>query len=119
MEELGRIHQVIIPFMEHNITLNLEVMVMTWIVISVVLIFGFFAARKKSMLPGPLQVVGELFVSQLYSLVEDALGEELAKTYSPLICALFIFLLSSLEFKKISLTQPKAKSKCSLAVLAK
>ena len=93
MEELGRIHQIIIPFMGYNITLNLEVIIMTWLVIAVLILFGFFAARKKSMLPGPLQVVGELFISQLYNLVEDALDEKLGKTYAPLICALFMFLL--------------------------
>jgi F-type H+-transporting ATPase subunit a len=93
MDELGKIHQLIIPVMGHNITLNLEVIIMTWLVISVLILFGFFAARKKSMLPGPLQVVGELFVSQLYNLTEDALDKELGKTYAPLICALFMFLL--------------------------
>ena len=93
MEELGKVQQLIITFMGHNITLNLEVMMMTWIVISVLIVFGFFAARKASILPEPLQVVGELLVSQLYGLVEDAVGKEKAKTYAPLICALFMFLL--------------------------
>ena len=39
--------------------------------------------------------MGELFVSQFYILTEDALGKEKAKTYAPLICALFMFLLLS------------------------
>jgi F-type H+-transporting ATPase subunit a len=47
------------------------------------------------MLPGPLQTLGELFVSQLYALTEDALDEEKAKKYAPLICALFLFLVVS------------------------
>ena len=93
MGELGRIHQVIIPFMGHNITLNLDVIIMTWLVIFVLILFGFFAARKKSVLPGLLQVVGELFVTQLYNLVEDALDKKLGRAYAPLICALFMFLL--------------------------
>jgi F-type H+-transporting ATPase subunit a len=53
------------------------------------------AARKKSILPGPVQVVGELFVNFLYGLTEDALGEEMSKKYAPMICALFMFLLLS------------------------
>jgi len=68
---------------------------MTWIVISVLLVFGFFATRRASMLPGPIQVLGELFVSALYKLTEDALGKEMAKTYGPLTIALFLFLLLS------------------------
>ena len=95
MGELGRIHQIIIHFMGHTLTFNLEVIIMTWIVILTLIVFGFFASRKRSLLPGPLQVLGELFVSQLYALTEDALDKERAKTYGPVICALFMFLLLS------------------------
>jgi F-type H+-transporting ATPase subunit a len=95
MEELGRLHQLIIPLFGHKATFNLEVMMMTWIVILTLLTFGFFAAKKKSLLPGPLQVVGELFVFYLYDLTENALGEEEGKKYGPLICSLFMFLLLS------------------------
>lgn len=95
MEELGKIHQLIIPVFGHNIALNLEVIVMTWIVIFVLVVFGFFAARKRGLLPAPMQVLGELIISALYELTEDALGREKSKTYAPLICALFMFLLLS------------------------
>ncbi len=95
MGELGKLHQLIIPFFGHNITINLEVVLMTWIVISALLLFGFIAGKNREMLPRPIQALGELIVSQLYGLTEDALGKEYAKTYSPLICALFIFLLFS------------------------
>ncbi len=93
MQELGRIHQLIIPFMGREIIFNLEVMIMTWIVISVLLVFGFFATRKASMLPGPVQVMGETFVKMIYDMTEDALGER-SETYAPLICALFMFLVT-------------------------
>ncbi len=95
MGELGKIHQLIIPFWGHNITINLEVILMTWIVITVLIVLGLFTSKKKSILPGPIQALGELIVSLLYSLAEDALGEDLAKIYAPLICALFMFLLLS------------------------
>lgn len=93
MEDLGRIHQLIIPFFGHDMVLNLELIVMTWIVISALICFGFLAARKKNVLPEPIQVVGEIIVKAFYDLTEDALDEELAKKYAPLICALFMFLL--------------------------
>jgi F-type H+-transporting ATPase subunit a len=95
MEELGRVYQLIVPMFGRDMTFNLDVIVMTWLVITVLLLFGFLASRKRSRLPGPLQAVGELFVSQLYGLTEDALDEEMVKTYGPLICALFMFLLLS------------------------
>lgn len=95
MGELGKLHQLIIPFWGHNITINLEVIVMTWIVFAVLIVFGLFASRKKNILPRPIQALGELIVKLLYELSEDALGKDLAKTYAPLICALFMFLLFS------------------------
>ena len=95
MDELGKIHQLIIPFWGHEITINLEVILMTWIVFVILIILGFFTSRKKNILPRPIQALGELIVSLLYSLSEDALGKDLAKTYAPLVCALFMFLLIS------------------------
>ena len=95
MEELGKIHQLIIPFMGHQLTFNLEAIVMSWIVIFSLVIFGFFSARKRTTLPRPVQLIGELIVSSLYGLTEDALDKERAKKYAPLTCALFMFLLFS------------------------
>jgi F-type H+-transporting ATPase subunit a len=68
---------------------------MTWIVFALLIIIGLCASNKKSILPRPIQALGELIVSLLYELTEDALGKDLAKTYAPLICALFMFLLFS------------------------
>ena len=95
MGELGKLHQLIIPFFGHNITINLEVILMTWIVFVLLVVLGVFTARKKAILPRPIQALGEMIVSLLYGLTEDALGEEHAQKYAPLICALFMFLLAS------------------------
>lgn len=95
MGELGKIQQLVIPVLGHDITLNLHVIAMTWTVISILLLFGFLSARKKALLPGPIQIAGEMIVSVFYGLAEDTLGKELAKKYSPLICALFMFLAMS------------------------
>ena len=95
MNELGKVHQLIVPLFGHDMTFNLEAIAMAWIVMAILLFFGFYAAKKKSRLPGPLQAIGEFFVSQLYLLTEDALDENLGKKYAPLICALFMFLVLS------------------------
>ena len=95
MGELGLVHQLLIPVFGHTITLNLDVIVMTWIVIIFLIFFGMFAARKREIIPPPLQVLGELFVEQFYNLTEDALDREQARKYGPLVCALFMFLLLS------------------------
>lgn len=95
MGELGLVHQLLIPVFGYTITLNLDVIFMTWIVIIFLIFFGMFAARKREIIPPPLQVLGELFVDQFYKLTEDALDKEQARKYGPLVCALFMFLLIS------------------------
>lgn len=93
MEELGRVHQLIFPLFGHNMVFNLDAIVFTWIVMLLILGFGVLSTRKRGVIPGSMQVVGELFVSKLYDLTEDALGRKMAKTYAPLVCALFMFLV--------------------------
>lgn len=95
MGELGKVHQLIIPFLGYDITINLEVILMTWIVFVILIVFGLMASRKRGIVPKPLQILGELLVAQLYSLTEDALGKAYAKKYGPLVCALFMFMLVS------------------------
>jgi len=95
MGELGLIHQLIIPFFGYSITVNLEPVLMTWIIIAFLLIFGLAATRKRGIVPHAMQVVGELFVSTFYQLTEDALDRQQARTYGPLIVVLFMFLLLS------------------------
>jgi F-type H+-transporting ATPase subunit a len=95
MGELGKVHQLIIPFWGHNIAVNLEVVMMTWIVIVALVALGLLSARKSSIFPRPMQIAGELFVKQFYGLTEDALNKEMAEKYGPLVCALFMFLLLS------------------------
>jgi len=93
MDDLGRIHQLIIPFLGHNITINLEVVLMTWIVFAILVVVGMLSTRKRGIFPRSMQMFGELFVNQFYDLTEDALDREMAKKYGPLICALFMFLV--------------------------
>ncbi|MBW2431449.1 MAG: F0F1 ATP synthase subunit A [Deltaproteobacteria bacterium] len=95
MGEIGRLSQLIIPFLGHDITINLKVVAMTWLVFGLLIILGLFARHKKSILPRPVQALGEFIVSVLYDLTEDALGKELGQKYAPLVCALFMFLLLS------------------------
>jgi F-type H+-transporting ATPase subunit a len=95
MEELGKIHQLLISVGGYQLTFNLEVILMTWIVILSLILFGYMTTRKRGILPGPFQAVGELLVNSLYALTDDALDRELSKKYAPMICALFMFLVLS------------------------
>ena len=59
MGELGKLHQLIISFMGYDLAFNLEVILMTWIVIATLIFFGVMASSKRALLPGPVQVLGE------------------------------------------------------------
>jgi F-type H+-transporting ATPase subunit a len=93
MEDLGSIHQLIVPLFGHEMTFNLQPIIQTWIVIVGLLVFAYIATRRKAVIPGRLQAIGEMFMNQFYGLTEDALDKELSRKYAPLITALFIFLL--------------------------
>ena len=95
MEDLGLIHQLVITIAGYQIVVNLEAVLMTWIVFGILIVFGLAATFKRDFLPRPFQVLGELMVTQLYQLTEDALDKKRAEKYGPLIVALFLFLLLS------------------------
>jgi len=95
MGNLGNVHQLIINIFGLRLAFNLEVMAMTWITFGILILLGYFMAHKRGMLPDRLQIMGELIVTQLYGLTEDALDEEMALKYGPMVCALFLFLLLS------------------------
>lgn len=95
MEDITHIPQLTLQLFGFNLVFNTYTILMTWIVMGALIIFGFLATRKIDFLPNPFQVVGEIFVSTFYDLTKDALDEEMAKKYFPVICALFMFLLLS------------------------
>jgi F-type H+-transporting ATPase subunit a len=95
MEELTNIPQFTLKLLGFNLVFNVQTILMTWTVMVILILFGFLATRKIAFLPNPFQVVGELFVTAFRSLTVDALDEEMAKKYFPIICSLFMFLLLS------------------------
>ncbi len=95
MEELTKLTQLNVNLFGFEMDFNVETIIMTWIVMVCLIIFGFLATRKIDFLPNPFQVIGEFFVTAFWDLTEDALDKEMAKKYFPLICSLFMFLLLS------------------------
>ncbi len=95
MEDLGLVQQLIIPLGGLTLTFNIKVILMTWLVFALLLLFGILATRKRAFLPRSLQVLGEMLVDQLYQLTEDAMDRREAEKYGPMIVALFLFLVLS------------------------
>lgn len=78
----------------YKFILNAETLTMTWIVMGALILFGWAATRKISILPGGFQTLGEVMVVTFEGLVNDALDER-NRHYFPLILTLFMFLLLS------------------------
>lgn len=90
MEDLTQIDQW--DFFGWQNALNQDTLIMSWIIMGILIVFGFLATRKIRFIPNPFQIVAELFVKTFYDLTRDALNEDMAKKYFPLICTLFMFL---------------------------
>lgn len=93
MGELGLIKQLIIPLGNYTLVFNLSTMIMSWMIIIVLIIFGTLAAKNRKLVPGRLQAVGELIVGAIFGLAYDTLDQKLAKKYAPMVTTLFMFLV--------------------------
>lgn len=95
MEELGKISIWSTNVAGLHLVFNMTTIYMTLAVMGVLVVFAVLATRNQGLIPNPFQVIAELFVDAFWNLTKDALDEDMAKTYFPLICALFMFLLLS------------------------
>jgi F-type H+-transporting ATPase subunit a len=93
MEDLTQIPQWTLQLFGLNLVFNTGTILMTWIVMGGLILFGFLATRNLHFLPNPFQVVAELLVDIFYNITKDALDEKMAKRYFPLVCSLFMFLV--------------------------
>lgn len=66
-----------------------------WMVVSAVLIIGFFAlTTKRKLIPGKMQSLGELSYEFIANMVKDTTGAEAMK-FMPLVFTLFFFILAA------------------------
>lgn len=66
-----------------------------WMVVSAVLIIGFFAlTTKRKLVPGKMQSLGELSYEFIGNMVRDTTGPEAMK-FLPLVFTLFFFILAA------------------------
>ena len=92
MEEITRLDQWIIPMFGMDVTFNSAAILNSWIIMGVLILFGFLATRQTKLVPNPLQSVAEVIVSTFDGLVKDALEIDDYRKYTPLICTVFLFL---------------------------
>lgn len=93
MGDLGLINQLFVKFGNYQLVFNLDTMIMSWLIIIVLLFFGWRATKAIKFVPGRTQAVGELLVGAIYGLANDTLDPKLARRYAPMVCTLFMFLV--------------------------
>ncbi len=95
MDHLGAVHQLVISLPGLKLVFNIETILMSWVVFTILLLFGVMARRKLDLIPRRLQIIGEMIVGQFYQLTEDAMDKRQAEKYGPMVCSLFLFLTLS------------------------
>jgi len=74
-----------------SVYLNSATLINSWIVMAIIIAFGFAATRKIGILPGGFQTLAEVMVSAFEGLVNDALDER-NRHYFPMIITIFLFI---------------------------
>lgn len=90
MQDLTNIPKWVLDIGGVSLELNSETLIMSWIVMAVIILFGILATRKISILPGPYQTLAEVMVAAFEGLVNDALDEG-NRHYFPMIITIFLF----------------------------
>lgn len=94
MEEITHVPQWIFTVGGFQVTLNSATLINTWMIMGLLILFGFLATRRTRIVPNPLQSLAEIIINGFDGLVSDALEMPNYRRYFPLICALFMFLLT-------------------------
>lgn len=91
MEDLTHVPKWFVTVAGMPLEFNSETLIMSWIVMGLIIVFGFLASRRAAFVPGPWQCFGEVILDAFEGLVNDALDENNRK-YFPLIVTLFLFI---------------------------
>jgi F-type H+-transporting ATPase subunit a len=67
----------------------------TWFSVIIVLIFGFVAKRNLSLVPKGVSNFFEWLFEQILNLCEEVAGRERGRKFFPLVCTIFLFVLTS------------------------
>jgi F-type H+-transporting ATPase subunit a len=91
VEDLTKVPKWVLEIAGYSLEFNSETLIMSWIVMAVIILFGIMSTRKISIIPGPYQTLAEVMVAAFEGLVNDALDEG-NRHYFPVIITLFLFI---------------------------
>jgi F-type H+-transporting ATPase subunit a len=65
----------------------------TWISILILVVFFYFATRRRALVPSGIQNAAEYLIEYLLGLVEGVSGKEKGRRFFPLVGTLFLFII--------------------------
>ncbi|UCB56753.1 MAG: F0F1 ATP synthase subunit A [Candidatus Omnitrophota bacterium] len=83
-----------IPGTDFSLGFNPQTVIMSWWVISAIILLIFILTRPLKLLPGRRQVVMEALIAWFDGMAKEALGKD-GRAFLPLILTLFLFVLIS------------------------
>jgi F-type H+-transporting ATPase subunit a len=77
-------------------SLDIQSLLTTYVaVMTPLLLLGWWVGRNAKIVPSGIQLFLEWIVGSIDELCRESLGEELGRSYTPLICSLFLFIVFS------------------------
>jgi len=90
MEEIGHVSQLVFHLGTYQLSVNPKMFIMTWVVMGILILFGFFGGRKLRLVPHFIQTLWEMLIGFIDDLVVSAMDES-GRKYVPLFTTLFLF----------------------------
>ncbi len=75
----------------YGVSFNLDTIIMTWFAMLLVVVFAYFAVKKLSLKPKGAQLLFEMFLGNIKSLLDESIGKN-NQHILPFISTLFIFI---------------------------
>lgn len=100
-----------IPFT--NISFNIvitEVIVTSWIIMALLILWAYLATRKMKAIPTGLQNSAEIVVETVNNFVKNLMGEHHYRAYAPYIGTLGLYLLFSNTLGALFFTKPPTRT---------
>ncbi|MFC1478831.1 F0F1 ATP synthase subunit A [Candidatus Margulisiibacteriota bacterium] len=94
MDNIGQVHRIAFDLFGLQGTIALNMLYMTWIVMGILLLLGFFGGRKLTDVPHGLQNFWEMVIGFFDEIVVSTLDES-GRKFTPLITTLFLFICFS------------------------
>lgn len=94
MNDITQVPQWTFLLSGHEVVVNASTLIMSWVVMAALLLYGTIASRRPRLVPGPLQSTAEILVQGFRNLLNDTLGA-LGPRYFAFILTLFTFILLS------------------------